>query len=514
LDEDTDPEEFTLGKKRKVRLSDIDRAGNLEAYKKDLRQDIESLDSLLSNLRRFEESVRREIETKNNHKSRDDKLEVLISKINEKRESGKNRNNQKVLIFTVFKDTAFYLFDQLKGRGFVRLAAVSGDEAKTDDSAQSHKKFEPIPERFAPHTKLFGEKEWKAFEVPENLSQAEVYERWKTWVSERHPHIREQLERPIYILIATDCLSEGQNLQDCDFVVNYDIHWNPVRVIQRMGRIDRLGSVNSTIYGLNFWPSDSINAYLNLQNRIENRMMVMKLAGSEVDKHFTDNLRERIEDALERSQKARMMRQIQASWDDIEVSGQGLGFEDFSLESFRQDMNAELNLSRDKYDKMPGGIYTGFEKDADICPKDGVVALLGYPARPSGITDFAYTSYDLIYIDRNGDDVLLNQKEVLDALAKHKERDRFVPEAVDRGEEFAIKPLSAALKSWLKRQAAEEVTDEQGNIKTRMGKSAKDVLRKLKSGDVSAVKRIKENTTVEDKFRPDNCDLIVWFLVR
>ena len=109
---------------------------------------------------------------------------------------------------------------------------------------------------------------------------------------------------------------------------------------------------------------------------------------------------------------------------------------------------------------------------------------------------------------------MLNQKEVLDALAKHKERDRFVPEAVDRGEEFAIKPLSAALKSWLKRQAAEEVTDEQGNIKTRMGKSAKDVLRKLKSGDVSAVKRIKENTTVEDKFRPDNCDLIVWFLVR
>jgi len=404
----------------------------------------------------------------------------------------------------------------LKKRGFDRLAAVSGDGAKTDDSeAQIHKKFEPILERFAPHTKLFGEKEWKEFEAPENLSRAEVYEKWKTWVSERHPHIREQLERPIDILIATDCLSEGQNLQDCDFVVNYDIHWNPVRVIQRMGRIDRLGSVNDTIYGLNFWPSDNINAYLNLQDRIENRMTVMKLAGSEVDKHFTDNLKERIEDdALERSQKARMMRQMQASWDDIEVSEQGLGFEDFSLETFRQDMNAELNVSRDKYDKMPGGIYTGFEKESDICPEDGVIALLGYPARPSGVRDFAYTSYDLIYIDRNGHDVLLNQKEVLDALAKHKERDRFVPETVDRGEAFAIKPLSAALKSWLKRQAAEEVTDGQGNIKTRMGKSAKDVLRQLKSGDASAVKRMKENTTVEDKFRADHCDLIVWFLVR
>ncbi|MCP4109273.1 MAG: DEAD/DEAH box helicase family protein [Desulfobacteraceae bacterium] len=510
VDEDTDLEEFTLGKKRKVKLSDIDRAGNLEVFKKDLKKDIESLDTLRSNLLRFEKLIVKE----NTHKSKDDKLEVLISKINEKRKSGNNNNNQKVLIFTVFKDTAFYLFEQLKKRGFDRLAVVSGDEAKTGDSAHSYKNFEPILERFVPCTKLFGEREWKEFNAPENFSETESYEKWKKWVSAKHPHIKKQLDNPIDILIATDCLSEGQNLQDCDFVVNYDIHWNPVRVIQRMGRIDRLGSVNDTIYGLNFWPSDNINSYLNLQNRIENRMMVMKLAGSEVDKHFTDNLKEKIEDdALERSQKARMIKQMEMSWDDIEVSEQGLGFEDLSLEGFRQDLDAELNLSKDKYDKMPRGVYTGFEREPDICREKGMIALLGYPARPSGVRDFDYSSYDLIYIDKNGDNVLLNQKEVLEALAGHKDKERAVNEDIDRGREDAIQSLADALKSWLKKQVSEEAEDENGNVETKMGKSARDLLKKLKTGDASAVKKIKNNKKIEDKYQADNCDLIVWFLV-
>ncbi|MCK5269041.1 MAG: helicase, partial [Spirochaetes bacterium] len=514
MDEETDLDEFTLGKKRKVKLSEIDRAGNLEAYKQDLKKDIASLDSLCSNLYRFKETINKELKKKNNHKSKDDKLEVLISKINEKRKSGNNNSNQKVIIFTVFKDTAFYLFDQLKVRGFKRVAVVSGDESKTDDSDSSRLKFEPILERFTPYTKLYMEKEWKDFEVQDSLSSYEKYEKWKEWVCLKYSHIKEKLDNPIDILIATDCLSEGQNLQDCDYVINYDIHWNPVRVIQRMGRIDRIGSINDTIHGVNFWPSDNINSYLNLQDRIENRMTVMKLAGSEIDKHFTANLKERIEDdKLEQSQKARMLKQMQTSWDDIEVSDQGLGFEDLSLESFRQDLNAELNLTRDKYDKMPKGVYTGFKKDYEICRKDGIIALLGYPARPSGVKEFTYSSHDLIYIDKEGSSVLLNQKEVLDALAKHKDKDRFVPQAVDNGEEKAIRSLSDSIKTWLKKQELDEVKDENGNTKTKMGKSAKDVLNKLKVGDISAVKRLKENIKVEDKFQIDNFDLIVWFLV-
>lgn len=514
MDEETDFDEFTLGKKRKVKLSEIDRAGTLEAYKQDLKKDIASMDSLRSNLHRFKEEIKKECTHKNNHKSIDDKLEVLISKIQEKQKSGNNNNNHKVIIFTVFKDTAFYLFDQLKARGFKRVAVVSGDESKTDDSDSSRLKFEPILERFTPYTKLYMEKEWKDFEVQDKLSSFEKYEKWKEWVCLKYSHIKEKLDNPIDILIATDCLSEGQNLQDCDYVINYDIHWNPVRVIQRMGRIDRIGSINDTIYGINFWPSDNINGYLNLQDRIENRMTVMKLAGSEIDKHFTANLKERIEDdKLEQSQKARMLKQMQTSWDDIEVSDQGLGFEDLSLESFRQDLNAELNLTRDKYDKMPKGVYTGFKKDYEICRKDGIIALLGYPARPSGVKEFSYSSHDLIYIDKEGSSVLLNQKEVLDALAKHKDKDRFVPQAVDNGEEKAIRSLSDSIKTWLKKQEIDEVKDENGNTKTKMGKSAKDILNKLKAGDISAVKRLKENIKVEDKFQIDNFDLIVWFLV-
>ncbi|MFH1672910.1 MAG: helicase-related protein [Pseudomonadota bacterium] len=513
IDEETDLDEFTLGKKRKVKLSEIDSAGNLEAYKQDLKKDIASLDSLRSNLYRFKEAINRELREKNNHKSKDDKLEALISKIKAKRKSGNNSNNQKVVIFTVFKDTAFYLFDQLKARGFEGIAVVSGDESKTD-ADHSSSKFEPILERFAPYTKLYMEKEWKAFKAPDNLSSFERYKKWKEWVCQTYPHIKEQIDNPIDILIATDCLSEGQNLQDCDYVINYDIHWNPVRVIQRMGRIDRLGSINDTIYGVNFWPSDNINSYLNLQDRIENRMTVMKLAGSEIDKHFTANLKERIEDDnLEQSQKARMLKQMQTSWDDIEVSDQGLGFEDLSLESFRQDLNAELNLARDKYDKMPKGVYTGFKKETEICPKDGIIALLGYPARPSGVKEFSYSSHDLIYTDKDGNSVLLNQKEALDALSKHKNKNRFVPQEVDRGEEEAIKSLAYSIKSWLKNQVVEEVRDENGNSKTQMGKSAQDVLSKLKSGDTSAVKRLKDNIKIEDKFQSDNFDLIVWFLV-
>ena len=162
---------------------------------------------------------------------------------------------------------------------------------------------------------------------------------------------------------------------------------------------------------------------------------------------------------------------------------------------------------------MPKGVYTGFKKEAEICPEDGIIALLGYPARPSGVKEFSYSSHDLIYIDKEGNSVLLNQKEVLDALAKHKNKIRFVPPEVDRGEEEAIKSLADSMQSWLKKRAVEEVKDEEGNTKTKMGKSAKDVLNKLKAGDISAVKRLKENITIEDKFQSDNFDLIVWFLV-
>jgi SNF2 family DNA or RNA helicase len=190
-----------------------------------------------------------------------------------------------VVIFTVYRDTAEYLFKQLQARGFDKIAIASGTGSYSDDSDRKQS-MEAILERFAPYTKLFREKEWSFSSDKQGL---EAFAEWKNWIEENHPDTHQKLTKPIDILIATDALSEGQNLQDADMVINYDIHWNPVRIIQRMGRIDRLGSPNEQIFGINFWPSDNINSYLNLQGRIEQRMAAMKLAGSEVDHQFSDS---------------------------------------------------------------------------------------------------------------------------------------------------------------------------------------------------------------------------------
>jgi len=216
---------------------------------------------------------------------------------------------------------------------------------------------------------------------------------------------------------------------------------------------------------------------------------------------------------LENKMKARMMQQMQTSWDDIEVSEHGLGFDDLSLERYRQDLLAEIRENEKKYQDMPKGVYTGFKADKTICPDEGIIALLGYPAKPPEVPDHQYQSYDLIYIDMNGKSVLLNQKEVLDALDRHKEKERYVHQRVDKGEEGAIQSLVDAIKSWLSSQAVEEEKQKDGSTKKRMGKEAKNMLAKLKSGDASAIKKVKQNIKVSDKYKADNFDLIVWFLV-
>lgn len=505
-------EEFTLGKKRKVSLSDIDDAGNLPAFKKDLKKDIDALDLLHRNLLRFQERQTKELKKENNHKSIDDKLEELIKQIKKKR---KNNPNQKVIIFTVYKDTAFYLFDQLKARGFTHMAAVSGGVSRVDDVDFETRKFEPILERFAPFTKLFKEREWTGFEPSsEDLPMLDKFKEWKTWIEENDKKANQQIQKPIDILIATDSLSEGQNLQDCDMVINYDIHWNPVRIIQRMGRIDRLGSPNDKVYGINFFPSNNINSYLNLQGRIEQRMAAMKLAGSEVNMEFSESFAEMAkDDDLEAKQKNHMLKQMEVSFDDIDGE-KSFGFDDLSLEQFRQDLLAELKEKENYYLQMPKGVYTGFKiTDKKSCPQKGIIALMGYPSSPPKAKIHEYLSYELVYINDKGEEVLLNQKEVLDALTVHKEEARFVPKAIDKGEEKAINALATSIQKWMDAQAVEEQKTGDGTTEKRMGQEAKDVLAKLKSGDRSAIKRIKKNEKVTDKYKAENFDLIAWFLV-
>ena len=517
-DENDDDITDTLGKKRPISIAEIDQAGNLDKFKEDLKKDLDALDKLYINLQKFKIKIDKEIQKSQQFKSCDDKLERLIIEIIKKRKSGANNHNQKVVIFTVYRDTAMYLFKQLQARGFDKIAIASGTESYSDDSPHKQK-MEAILERFAPYTKLFCEKEWAFTSEKQGL---EAFAAWQEWVKDNHPETYHKLNKPIDILIATDALSEGQNLQDADMVINYDIHWNPVRIIQRMGRIDRLGSPNQEIFGINFWPSDNINSYLNLQGRIEQRMAAMKLAGAEVDHQFSDSFAKMVHDEeFDQKMNDLMMQQMQTTWDDIEVSNQGLGFDSLSLERYRQDLLAEFNRDKDKYRQMPKGVYTGFtvvqksgiHDDLNNDLHDGIIALLGYPAKPAKKLDHQYQVFDLIYIDKSGKLILKNQKEVLDLLTLYKDNERFVPDAVDRGEAVTVADLVNALKTWLTSQAVQEEQMEDGSVKKTMGNETLGILQGLKRGNKASIDRIKQNVTVDGKYQLSNFDLISWVLV-
>ncbi|MFN4111524.1 MAG: helicase-related protein, partial [Ignavibacteria bacterium] len=256
-----DSEQFTIGKKNPIKISDIVQ---LKEFQEDLETDIEKLKQIIDELEAFNNEIIDEINNGEKYKSKDNKLEKLMELIISKQNSPKNDNNKKVVIFSVYKDTVKYLFEQLKSRGFKKIAFVSGDECKSDDGYSS-KNFIPILERFAPYTKLYNEKDWTHLYKEYNLVPIKDYSEWLDFIKQASPDTYRMVQIQIDILIATDALSEGQNLQDCDYLINYDIHWNPVRLIQRLGRIDRLGSPNKVITGVNFWPADSYEDFLKLQ---------------------------------------------------------------------------------------------------------------------------------------------------------------------------------------------------------------------------------------------------------
>ncbi len=507
--------DLTLGK-RAIKIVDIDRAGKLEAFKSDLKTDIQYLDILKNNLERFNQKISKETEKQHNTASSDSKLQILIAKIIDKQKSGKNNGNKKVIMFTVFKDTAEYLFNQLKLRGLTNIAYISGTESKVWDSETSTKNFDSILERFAPFTKLFKEKTWNNFTIDKSKNEGEQFADWKKWIMENMPETQKVLMQPIDILIATDCLSEGQNLQDCDYIVNYDIHWNPVRVIQRLGRIDRLGSPNSEIFGLNFWPSSNINEYLKLQSRIEDRMIMMKLAGAEVDNNFTEKLKTKIADEkFDEDQTNKMLEKLEKTYQDVETSDNSISFDVLSLETFRQDLSAEMEKNISELVKMPKAIYSGIIKTNQFLNEKGLVSLIGYPSKPAGIQNFNYTSFDLIYLDKKGNQILNNQKEILNGLlmAKEQERNNLALSEIDKGNKIEIDKLKNAIKTWLQKQTMQTIENENGEQKEIMGEANINLFNKLKKGKSQAKLQLNQSITHNDKYNSNNCDLIAWLLV-
>jgi hypothetical protein len=218
---------------------------------------------------------------------------------------------------------------------------------------------------------------------------------------------------------------------------------------------------------------------------------------------------------LETMQQKRMMEQMQITWEDIEIGEEQFGFNDLSLERFRQDLLAELKKQHDFYQKMPCGVYSGFVRVADSLPKSGVIALMGYPAKKTGRDDSRYEKYELVYTDWAGNSVLGNQKEILEGLSQaiQQKPARQLPDGVDMGVPEAIEPLSQALRRWVRKQGVEETVEADGAVKLTMGNSLKDMLKKLKQGDKSAVEALKQGEKMENKYQPHHFDLLVWLVV-
>jgi len=316
---DIDPEDEELqaafvGKKLKFSLEHI----NIERWKEDLRLDKDQLQLLY-------------LFSKDVTKVRDAKLKELKRLIKDKVENPtttKNgKKNRKVLVFTAFADTAEYLYDALKewvlSELNLEIAMISGG-SKENQTTYGKKDFGHILANFSPFS--------KNRERMLSLSQ----------------------DKEIDILIATDCISEGQNLQDCDYLINYDIHWNPVRIIQRFGRIDRIGSINNEIQMVNFWPTDNLDNYIRLKTRVEARMALVDITATGED-NLLDRVKELVEDEL--TYRDKQLLRLREEVLDLEDFDENVSLNEFTLDDFRIDLMRYIENNRKRLEEAPLGLY-------------------------------------------------------------------------------------------------------------------------------------------------------------
>lgn len=297
--------DFIIGKKMEYDLNDLD----VQKWKKELLEDRVQIEKIYDMAKVITSD-------------RDKKLSVLKTIITDK----SKQNNKKLLIFTTYSDTAKYLYNCLKDYVTndlnLNIALVSGSD--TISTYNNINKFDDILENFSPYSKL-----------------------------EETRIGNDQID----ILIGTDCISEGQNLQDCDTVVNYDIHWNPVRLIQRFGRVDRIGSINDSIQMICFWPTEDLESYIQLRNRVEARMILADASATADDNPLEE---QNEEDVIKRdlTYREKQLKKIieEKGLDDTENSMQDLSLSDFSLEDFQSDLSNYMETRKDSLKNMPTGI--------------------------------------------------------------------------------------------------------------------------------------------------------------
>ena len=361
--EDLDDEANTIGGKIKINAADIDKIKMMQ----DLDEDREVLEELLGYAGRVDPG-------------RDLKLNRLKQEILNKIKKPLNGKNKKVIIFTTFSDTAEYLYlnlsEWLLMEEGLHTALVTGGSTK-NNHAKIRNDFDSILSHFSPRSNGFDTK-----------------------------------GKDIDLLIATDCISEGQNLQDCDYLINYDIHWNPVRIVQRFGRIDRIGSVNKRIQLVNFWPNMELDEYINLENRVRNRMVILDMSATGDDNLISPELKEL-------DYRKQQLKQLQSEVLDIEEMQGGISITDLTLDDFIMSLDRFMEENPDVLEKYPTGVYAVTNKE-DKLGADAVKGVIyclkqtKYSEPQEGATSLY--PYYLVYVKENGDIHITNTspKKILD----------------------------------------------------------------------------------------------------
>lgn len=361
-DENTDF--FAVGKKVKIDLADMD----WKSWRKELKQDADVLAQLTLMVAKITPE-------------HDSKLQELLRLLDEKMTHPINPGNKKVLIFSAFSDTAEYLYDQvsshIKSKYGLDTALITGSIEGRTTIKGFRATLNNVLTCFSPVSKD------RDVLMPDSGTEIDV-------------------------LIATDCISEGQNLQDCDYLVNYDIHWNPVRIIQRFGRIDRIGSKNKTIQLVNFWPDLTLDDYINLKSRVETRMKITVMAATGDD----DLINPEEQGDLE-YRKAQLKR-LQEEVVDIEDMSDGISIMDLGLNEFRLDLLDYMKRNGDM-DKKPRGLHAVVPATDEL--PEGVVFVLKNVNNSVNVDNRnRIHPFYMVYIGMDGEVVCdyLNPKKLLD----------------------------------------------------------------------------------------------------
>ena len=366
-DDDINTEDlFTIGKKVKIDLADMDYT----SWKRELSKDLEILELLSYMIG----------DITPNH---DSKLQELFRVLKHKIEHPINEGNSKVLLFTAFSDTAGYLYEHVsafvKQQYGLESAMITGSVDGRTTAPKLKCDLNTILTCFSPISKD------KTLLLPDNPTTIDV-------------------------LIATDCISEGQNLQDCDYLINYDIHWNPVRIIQRFGRIDRIGSHNACIQLVNFWPALTLDEYINLKSKVETRMKIVNMAATGDDNLLSD------EEKVDLEYRKQQLKRLQEEAVDMEDMTSGISIMDLGLNEFRLDL-LDYAKSHPDLDKTPFGLHAVTQSGDDL--PNGVIFVLKNRSNTVNIDNQnRLHPFYMVYISEK-QEVLVNHlepKEILDKL--------------------------------------------------------------------------------------------------